>query len=85
MVSTCHTQVLNKPEFNKYDHMDPPISILTIFDYENRSALATVSLDFLIDGAMVLSTDGTVVASGVTVLDLEKGSVNGPAGADWHE
>ena len=70
-------QVLKKPEFNKYAHMKPPINVLTIFDDLNQAALAQTALDFLTDGGIVISTDGDFVASGVTVLDLAKGSVNG--------
>ena len=57
--------------------MQPPINILTIFEYRNRAALDQLALDFLADGAIVISKIGNVVASGVTVLDLKKGSVNG--------
>ena len=35
------------------------------------------TLDFLIDGAMVIRPDGTVFGSGVTVLNLSQGTVNG--------
>ena len=72
-----HIQVLKKPEFNKYDHMNPRINVLTIFEHRNQAAFDQLSLDFLMDGAIFINTDGTVVASGVTVLDLQKGSVNG--------
>ena len=74
---TQQRQVLKQPEFNKYAHMQPPINILTIFEYDNQAALAQLALDFLADGAIVISKIGNVVASGVTVLDLKKGSVNG--------
>ena len=70
-------QVLKKPEFNKYAHMKPPINVLTIFDLNNEAALAQTALDLLTDGGIVISTNGDFVASGVTVLDLAKGSVNG--------
>ena len=70
-------QVLKEPKFNKYTHMDPPINVLTIFDPNNQAALAQTALDLLTDGAIVISTNGDFVASGVTVLDLAKGSVNG--------
>ena len=74
---TQQRQVLKQPEFNKYAHMQPPINVLTIFEYRNRAALDQLALDFLADGAIVISKIGNVVASGVTVLDLKKGSVNG--------
>ena len=70
-------QVLKKPEFNKYEHMEPPINVLTMFEPRNQAALDQIGLDFLADGAIVVSNNGDVVASGVTVLDLAKGSVNG--------
>ena len=58
--------------------MNPRINILTIFEHRNQAALDQLSRDFLIDsGAIFFSADGTVVASGVTVLDLQKGSMNG--------
>ena len=70
-------QVLIKPEFNKYGHMDPPINVVTIFEFNHQAALDQIGLDFLADGGIVISPNGDVVASGVTVLDLAKGSVNG--------
>ena len=57
--------------------MKPAINVLTIFDLDKEEALRQLMLDFLTDGAIVIGPDGTVVASGVSVLDLEKGTVNG--------
>ena len=70
-------QVLKDATYNKYANVKPAINILTIFEFRNEEALRQVALDFLIDGAMVIRPDGTVFGSGVTVLDLERGTVNG--------
>ena len=70
-------QVLKRPEINKYTHMTPAINVLTIFEYENQAALDQLGLDLLTDGAIVVSPIGVVAASGVTVLDLKRGSVHG--------
>ena len=53
------------------------INVLTIFDYYNEEDLRQFALDFLTDGAIIINTEGYVVASGVTVLDLKKGTKNG--------
>ena len=53
------------------------INVLTIFEYSNEEALRQFALDFLTDGAIIINTEGYVVASGVTVLDLKKGTKNG--------
>ena len=70
------------PTYNKYDHMDPPINVLTLFEYQNEEALQQVAFDFLMtNGAIVVHNDGTVWASGVTVLHREHGSLNGD---EWY-
>eukprot|EP00622_Pseudochattonella_farcimen_P000306 FR734763.1.p1 GENE.FR734763.1~~FR734763.1.p1 ORF type:complete len:335 (+),score=65.95 FR734763.1:3-1007(+) len=66
-------KVLQKSEFNKYGHMLPSINVLTIFEEQNLEALTQLMLDFLMDETIVISFDGTVVASGVTAFDLPKG------------
>ena len=53
------------------------INVLTIFEYDNEEAFRQFALDFLTDGAIIINTEGYVVASGVTVLDLKKGTKNG--------
>ena len=68
-------QVLEKAQFNKYENMT--INVLTIFQFENEEALRTVMLDFLIDGAMFITPTGLVAGSGISVLDLAKGSRQG--------
>ena len=70
-------QVLKDATYNKYANIKPPINVLTLFQYENEEALRQVTLDFLIDGAMVIRPDGTIFGSGVTVLNLSQGTVNG--------
>ena len=56
-------QVLMAPTYNKYDHMDPPINVLTLFEYQNEEALQQVAFDFLMtNGAIVVHNDGTVWA-----------------------
>ena len=70
-------QVLKDATYNKYANMKPAINILTIFESQNEEGLRQVALDYLIDGAMVIRPDGTVFGSGVTVLDLQRGTVNG--------
>ena len=57
--------------------MEPRINVLTIFEMANQAALDQTVLDFLADGGIVVSPIGVVVASGVTVLDLARGSENG--------
>ena len=55
-----------------------PVNMLNLFDDEKEEALRQVALDFLTDGAMVIDVrTGNVIASGVTVLDLSRGSKNG--------
>ena len=70
-------QVLKDATYNKYANIKPAINILTLFEFQNEEALRQVTLDFLIDGAMVIRPDGTIFGSGVTVLDLSQGTVNG--------
>ena len=70
-----NSQVLEKAEFNKYEKM--AINVLTIFEFQNEEALRTVMLDFLIDGAMFITPEGLVFGSGISVLDLAKGSRQG--------
>ena len=74
-----------KPQFNKYDHMNlqlgsnskelAPVNVLNIFKDKNVEAFRQLALDFITDGAMVVDIrTGNVIASGVTVLDLKRGS-----------
>ena len=71
-------QVLKKNPYNKYDHDDMKnINVLNVFHPSNEEALRQLALDFIADGAIVINRNGAVVASGVTVLDLAKGSQNG--------
>ena len=71
----ARSQVLEKAAFDKYEKMS--INVLTIFEYRNEEALRTVMLDFLIDGAMFITPEGLVFGSGISVLDLAKGSRQG--------
>ena len=71
----ARSQVLEKAEFNKYEKM--AINVLTIFEFRNEEALRTVMLDYLIDGAMFITPTGLVAGSGISVLDLAKGSRQG--------
>ena len=70
-------QVLKDATYNKYANIKPPINVLTLFEFQNEEALRQVTLDFLIDGAMVIRPDGNIYGSGVTVLNLSQGTVNG--------
>ena len=73
--SIARSQVLEKAAFNKYEKMS--INVLTIFEQKNEEALRTVMLDYLIDGAMFITPTGLVIGSGISVLDLAKGSRQG--------
>ena len=59
----------------KADGVLAPVNVLNIFEDKNVEAFRQLALDFITDGAMVVDIrTGNVIASGVTVLDLSRGS-----------